>query len=217
MFYSAQDYDGFLLLYENSFDPDNPLLNLISANDDTYFYFDDMIFLGIKNTSTIWLLPVPLEAQRSYILVTSSLNTGESGSFENTLHCGGNDTVIVHGGCTDTNDGTAGCLQNDRFEFFVNWVDFSGRTGSGSVSPMGATDSANVYFFAPNNWELLIKVIDFCSDPNKNSYAVYFSATTNVEFTLHVRDTITQQTRTYVNQLGENANTVIDDFAFPCN
>jgi hypothetical protein len=208
MFYSAQDYDGFLLLYKDMFDPSDPLKNLIAANNDAV--------LGINNTSLVWLVPLFLQAQRSYVLVTSAFNVGESGSFENTVHCGGDHTIIVHGDCTAIYDGTAGCLRENRFEFNVSWLDFNGRSGSGFVSPMSATDSANVYFFTPDNWEMLIKVIDFCSDPNKNSYAVYFSATTNVQFTLQIRDTVTGQTRIYENELGNAANTVIDDYAFAC-
>jgi hypothetical protein len=206
VFYSAQNYDGYLHLYQNTFDPSSPLLNLVAGDDD-----------GALGAGTSELPQTTLTAGRTYILVTSSFASNLSGIFENTIHCDGNNTVIVHGDCTNIDDGTAGCLKEDRFEFTVSWVDFEGQTGSGTVSPFGATDSANVYFFAPDNWEMLIKVIDFCSDPNKNSYAVYFSATTNVQFRLQIRDTETGRIQTYENRLGNTADTVIDDFAFPCN
>ena len=79
------------------------------------------------------------------------------------------------------------CLNNDRFQVRVNWRNFEGQTGVGSVVPGGSNTSANLWFFQPDNWELLVKVLDACQVNNR--YWVFFAATTNVRFELTVTDT----------------------------
>ena len=64
---SAQDFDGYILLYENSFDPKNPEENLIAQNDD----FGD----GSRVVAT-------LEAGTRYVLVTTACGSRNCGADE---------------------------------------------------------------------------------------------------------------------------------------
>jgi len=109
-------------------------------------------------------------------------------------------------------DGDTMCLNKDRFQVEVAWRDFQDNTGSGQVAPAGSDDSGIFYFFDPNNWEMLIKVLDGCAITN--NYWVFFAATTNVEFTLRVTDTQENVTKVYTNPLGQAANAVTDTSAF---
>ena len=69
-----------------------------------------------------------------------------------------------------------------------------------------------VWFFAADNWEMLIKVLDGCG-LNQN-YWVFAAATTNVEYTLTVTDTMTGQEVSYFNPLGQAASAITDTAAF---
>lgn len=102
-------------------------------------------------------------------------------------------------------------LNNDRFAVEIEWRDFFGNTGIGQLA-VRSDDSANFWFFNPNNWELLIKVLDGCATNDR--YWVFLSAVTTVEYTVTVHDTQSQVTRTYTNDLGETPTVVTDTAAF---
>ncbi len=104
------------------------------------------------------------------------------------------------------------CLNNGRFRIEMDWAT-STRTGRAHVAPGGTGDSSNIWFRNPNNWEMLIKVLDGCGI--NNNFWVFFAATTNVEFTVTVTDTQTDQVKQYFNPLGNPANAVNDTRAFP--
>lgn len=113
-------------------------------------------------------------------------------------------------GCTP--DATATCLKDDRFKLRVFWRSFQGARGSGSVAPATSNDSGIFYFFSPDNWEMLAKVVDGCSFNNR--FWVFAAATTNVEYTLTVTDTEHQVVGTYHNLLGSTPVSVTDTAAF---
>jgi poly(3-hydroxybutyrate) depolymerase len=111
-------------------------------------------------------------------------------------------------------DATHPCLQHGRFRVAVTWQDGSGHTGVGSVVPVAASaNSAVLWFFDPGNWEMLVKVLDGCA-LNQRIW-VFSAATTNVEYTLTVTDTVTNQVRTYHNPAGQTAAAITDTDAFP--
>jgi photosystem II stability/assembly factor-like uncharacterized protein len=118
----------------------------------------------------------------------------------------GFDPDAVGSGCaaTDTNL----CLQNDRFRVEVAWRDFADRTGKGRVVPHGADDSGLLWFFQSDNWEMLVKVLDGCGY-NRHHW-VLAGATTNVEYTLTVIDTVTGEVVSYQNPLGSPSATITD-------
>jgi len=84
--------------------------------------------------------------------------------------------------------------------------------GLGQVVPFSSDASGNLYFFSPENWEMLVKVLDGCAINDR--YWVYAAATTNVEYTLSVTDTDTGEVRTYTNPLGRAAAAITDSSAF---
>jgi hypothetical protein len=113
------------------------------------------------------------------------------------------------------------CLQNGRFKAEVTWRDHHGNTGSGMVTDCGSDNSGIFYFFDEENWEMLFKVLNGCGV--NDHYWVFFAATTDVEFTVRVTDTLTGFVKTYSksgeeieynNPLGHPANAVTDTGAF---
>jgi hypothetical protein len=94
----------------------------------------------------------------------------------------------------------------------VAWRDFDGNAGQGHVVPGAAADSGLFWFFGPQNWELLVKVLDGCA---VNGHVwVFAAATTTVEHTLVVTDTLTGASARYDNPAGRPAPAVTDTLAF---
>ncbi len=107
---------------------------------------------------------------------------------------------------------TTACLNDGRFRVRLSWQDHLGGEGVGRVVPMSSPDSALFWMFAPDNWELLIKVLDGCAI---NGHYWFFSAgATDVAYTLTVTDTALGVTREYHNFLGDAAPAIIDTAAF---
>ena len=112
-------------------------------------------------------------------------------------------------------DDTTLCLNNDRFRLQVNWTDFQGNQGPGRVvQGCGSNDSGLLWFFGPENWEMLMKVIDGCG--LNDHFWVFFAATTNVAYEVTVTDTVTGAQKVYTNPLGNAAPSVTDTSAFDC-
>ena len=109
---------------------------------------------------------------------------------------------------------STGCAQGSRFTFEATYRTASGLTGHGTVVPLAGGNSAAIWFFSPDNAELLVKVLDACSFTAGPAYWVFFAATTNVDFTLHVTDTHTGLTKEYKNLLGQAALPVQDTSTF---
>ncbi len=99
-----------------------------------------------------------------------------------------------------------------RFRVQVGFDPPIGEPSQGQVVEIGRRDSGLVYFFDPNNIEMLVKVLDACGI--NNHYWVFFAATTNVEFTLRVDDTQGSSGRVYTNPQGQSADAVTDTSAF---
>ena len=110
------------------------------------------------------------------------------------------------------------CLSGGRFRVETSWRDEAGATGPGelvSIPEAGlakSDDSGLFYFFSRDNWELLIKVLDGCGI--NDHFWVFAAATTNVETTVTVTDTATEQVKTYTNPLGRAAEAITDTTAF---
>jgi hypothetical protein len=107
------------------------------------------------------------------------------------------------------------CLHDGRFKLDLDWEIGTGATGKGGVGPCPTRDSGNFYFFGPDNLEMLVKVLNACTAPPlPPRYWVFFSATTNVEFTLTVTDTRSGILKHYFNPLNRPAPPVQDTEAF---
>lgn len=109
------------------------------------------------------------------------------------------------------------CLNSNRFKVEVRWRDFRNQTGTGrSVAGGTSSDSALLWFFDGANWEMLVKVLDGC--PLNGRRWVFAAATTNVEYTLRVTDTVTGAVKEYFNPLGRSSPAIVDTSAFgPCS
>ncbi|MEM1249305.1 MAG: hypothetical protein AAGK22_23210 [Acidobacteriota bacterium] len=116
----------------------------------------------------------------------------------------------IPGVCSETPD--ALCLTRGRFRVEVEWTDFQGGSGVGSVVPLDSSDSGLFWFFDADNWEMLVKVIDGCALNQR--FWVFAAATTNVEYLLRVTDTDTNTVREYRNPLGRAAPATTDTDAF---
>jgi hypothetical protein len=114
------------------------------------------------------------------------------------------------GSCTPSS--TVLCLDQGRFKVAVNWRQAGGQTGVGKVVSGATSDSGLFWFFAPTNYEVMVKVLDGCGVNGR--HWVFFLATTNVGFTVTVTDTQTQQVRTYDNPPGTVSPVITDTSAF---
>jgi photosystem II stability/assembly factor-like uncharacterized protein len=104
------------------------------------------------------------------------------------------------------------CAQGDRFAVEVLWRDFAGQVGLGRAASLRSRDSGVFWFFSPDNWEMLLKVLDGCRVNGR--WWVFAAAATNVEYTLRVTDTATGEPSVYFNPLGRASPAVTDTDAF---
>lgn len=104
------------------------------------------------------------------------------------------------------------CLQDGRFDVEVTWRDFEGGSGPGLVADVRTRDSGLFTFFAEDNWELQVKVLNGC--PLNGRFWVFAAGTTNVGWTLRVRDLVEEETWTAENPLGRSSPAVTDVRAF---
>ncbi len=105
------------------------------------------------------------------------------------------------------------CLAGGRFQVQAQWTDFNGNSGLGTVVPGAVSNNSGVlWFFSPDNWELLIKVLDGCG--MNGHYWVFGGAATNVAYTIQVTDTQAGEVKTYTNPLGTTSPAITDTSAF---
>ena len=106
---------------------------------------------------------------------------------------------------------TSLCLNRGRFRVEVAW-DTKTSSGKGRVVPGAAADSGLFWFFGPDNWELMVKVLDGCALNGR--YWVFAAATTDVHYVLTVTDTATLRTARYENPAGKPSAATTDTDAF---
>ena len=105
------------------------------------------------------------------------------------------------------------CLQDQRFKTEIDWMDEDGNSGSAvGAFPGPDDDSGLFFFFAQDNWEMLIKVIDGCEI--NNNFWVFHAGMTNVEYTLTVTDTQTNEHYSVFNPLNNLPEPIRDTSAF---
>ena len=100
------------------------------------------------------------------------------------------------------------CLLGKRFAIDVDWRNqFSGQTGSGQASSL--SDLSGLFTFTdPRNVEILTKTLDF-----GDRILFIYGSLSDLEYTIHVTDTVGGQVKTYTNAAG-NFCGQIDDHAF---
>lgn len=103
-------------------------------------------------------------------------------------------------------------LHGGRFRATVTWTDYDGNTGHGSRVP-GPNQSSGLFsFFTPDNWELLVKVLDGCTVNDR--FWVFVAAATSVQYTLRIEDVATGAVWMRSNPLGELSPAHADTGAF---
>jgi glucose/arabinose dehydrogenase len=103
------------------------------------------------------------------------------------------------------------CLRDGRFEVEVSVRDFAYLPYPGTAVTTSA-DSALFWFFSPDNWEQLVKVLDGCD--LTQHYWVFGAAATDVESVVRVTDTLRGVVREYANSLGVRSPALTDTAAF---
>lgn len=96
------------------------------------------------------------------------------------------------------------CLNGGRFAVEVRWQSFDGATGTGKAVPLSGGDTGYFWFFAQENVEVVLKVLDGRAVNGK--FWVFYGALSSVEYTLTVTDTETGRVKTYRNPSGRLAS-----------
>lgn len=102
-------------------------------------------------------------------------------------------------------------LDDERFRVEVDWSSPSLGSGTGMVLKR-TSDGGSFYFINPNSQDLVVRLLNMCSD--NNHFWVFANALTNVEYDMTVTDTFTGSSRSYSNELGQPAQAVTDTSAF---
>ena len=109
--------------------------------------------------------------------------------------------------------GASLCLEGGRFKVAVDWSITGGGEGPAKVVPGGTNNSGLFYFFEPDNWEMLIKVLDGCAI--NGHYWVYSAAATDLGLDITVTDTATGAIWDYAKAPGPPAPAITESKAFP--
>ena len=95
----------------------------------------------------------------------------------------------------------------------VDWSRTDGGRGPATTVPGGTNNSGLFYFFGPDNWEILIKVLDGCAI--NGHHWVYAASATDLGMDITVTDTVTGSTWTYEKEPGDPAPAITESEAFP--
>jgi hypothetical protein len=104
-------------------------------------------------------------------------------------------------------------LQEGRFTVEVQLHPPHG--GQARLAGQPSRDSALFYFFSPDNWEVMLKVLDGCALNGR--YWVFGAASTDVGYTVVVRDQAAGTSKEYRHDAGAPAPAITDIDAFPCS
>lgn len=208
---SAQDFDGYLHLYRNSFNPASQLTNLLAGDDDGQLGIGTTNLPGDLEDNTSNAANVLSLSAGTYFLVTSGFGENVTGSFQNTIHCASSQPR--HGSCgvqfAGIPDDQEVCLI-DKFQVAINNVSNS-ASGLGTPVRTGSSDTALFWFFNDRNWEVMVKVLNGCGINNR--YWVFISGITNQRYSVQIADKNTLQVKSYTNPLGAT-NVFVDTSAF---
>lgn len=162
---------------------------------------------------------VPITAPQAGLVAVWSMNGPQDvvGSRDGTVI---NDLLFTTTGvissCAGLGTSTQLCLQ-DRFLVSAQWRT-SGvgepTDGSARVVPVINPGSGIFWFFAPDNWEVMVKVLNGCGLNSR--FWVFSASTTNVFYRLYVFDVTSGVGKTYFNYPGPPAPAVTDTDAFGC-
>jgi hypothetical protein len=104
------------------------------------------------------------------------------------------------------------CLNNGRFRLQVAFTTEAGGEQRLARVQREGTDSGAVWFFDPNNLELLVKVLDACGVNDR--FWFYAAAATDLGLEITVTDLEEDETKTYTKEPGPPAPAITDSDAF---
>lgn len=99
-------WDGYIFVYQIAFDPNNPNTNCVVGNDD-----------GSGGIGTSDIVGVALTAGTQYFVVTTAFETGESGTFDNSISGPGTIVLGTGGPVVVVTKTTAGVATNGQFDY----------------------------------------------------------------------------------------------------
>lgn len=158
----------------------------------------------------------------AYSLVVMENGANNGNEYDVSLTClSGNCPVGVPEACVPSE--TSLCLLDGRFSARLRWSDGGPAGLRDAFVADPKTDSATAasgifYFFGddPNNWEILVKMLDGCETNHR--FWVLVSASTGFQWELEIRDETTGITKTFSHPLDGNASGIADFEAFAtCN
>lgn len=158
---------------------------------------------------------VPITADQPGLVSVWALNGNPNdviGTHEGAMGGGGTGflTFPVAVSC-GASSGFNHCLDG-RFVVTTDWRTGPSTSGRGSVVPFPPSSSGLFWFFNPDNWEVMVKVVDGCGLNNR--YWVFSAATTNVFYRMEVFDIQAGVNKVYFNYPGPPAPAVTDTNAF---
>lgn len=106
------------------------------------------------------------------------------------------------------------CLNQDRFQVKATWALPSGDGGQAQALDVGLDDTGLFTFFGPQNVELLVKVLNGCTQVGLANYWVFISAATNVAWQVTVIDTSAGISQVYSSPQGTLPPLLADTSAF---
>lgn len=174
-----------------------------------------------------WNVARTLEEIRSTI--TSTITAPQAGLVSvypldgsaNDVVGGRNGTKLGPGGFLNAPIGPAGCATSasslcvgpsGRFQISGTWQTESSNGNASVVTALTTSESGIFWFFAPSNWEVVVKVLNGCGVNNR--WWVFTSALTNQHYELVVTDYKNGETKRYFNYQGVIAPQVQDLNAF---
>ena len=105
------------------------------------------------------------------------------------------------------------CLGGGRFRVEATYQGFQGGGGDGQAIPLADRDDTGLFwFFAADNVELTVKVLDGCGVNGR--YWVFLSPGSNVAWQVRVTDTAADESQLYENGLGELPGLTADTATF---
>lgn len=106
------------------------------------------------------------------------------------------------------------CLQDGRFQVRGAWMDFQGGAGIARAIPLPDRDDTGMFwFFAEDNVELTVKVLDGCGV--NGHHWVFLSPGSTAGWEVTVTDLVEDGFRTYRNETGDTPPLTADTAAFP--